>query len=77
MEYVHFSQMLEYALNGIPSGKLETFERNRNLFYVACSRPKKRLALLFTQELSLHAIETLSNWFGHDSLHSLLLNDGA
>jgi superfamily I DNA/RNA helicase len=69
----NFSQMLEYALNGIPSGKINTFERNRNLFYVACSRPKKRLALLFTQELTKHAIETLSNWFGNDALHSLQL----
>lgn len=27
----------------IPSGKQAAFERNRNLFYVCCSRPKKRL----------------------------------
>lgn len=27
----------------VPSGKQATFERNRNLFYVCCSRPKKRL----------------------------------
>lgn len=27
----------------IPSGKQASFERNRNLFYVCCSRPKKRL----------------------------------
>ena len=27
----------------IPSGKQGAFERNRNLFYVCCSRPKKRL----------------------------------
>ena len=27
----------------IPSGKQTSFERNRNLFYVCCSRPKKRL----------------------------------
>lgn len=26
-----------------PNGKQATFERNRNLFYVCCSRPKKRL----------------------------------
>ncbi|MFU2016171.1 UvrD-helicase domain-containing protein [Peribacillus butanolivorans] len=67
----NFSQMLEYALKDVPLAKVNTFERNRNLFYVACSRPKKRLALLFTQELSKQAIETLSNWFGDNSLHSL------
>lgn len=27
----------------IPNGKQASFERNRNLFYVCCSRPKKRL----------------------------------
>ena len=31
----------------IPANKQEAFERNRNLFYVTCSRPKKRLAVLF------------------------------
>lgn len=29
----------------VPSGKQASFERNRNLFYVCCSRPKKRLIL--------------------------------
>ncbi|AIQ35980.1 DNA helicase II [Paenibacillus sp. FSL R5-0345] len=67
----NFSQMLEYALNDIPPEKLEFFERNRNLFYVAVSRPKKRLALLFTQKLSDPAIETLSTWFGKDSIEFL------
>lgn len=27
----------------VPSGKQASFERNRNLFYVCCSRPRKRL----------------------------------
>jgi len=71
----NFSQMLEYESIGIPVTKIDMFERNRNLFYVACSRPKKRLALLFTQELSDSAIGTLTNWFGKDSLHTLLFNE--
>jgi len=61
----NWNQMLEWATNGIPNDKQETFERNRNLFYVACSRPRKRLTLLFTQELSATAIITLKNWFGN------------
>jgi len=32
----------------IPSGKQDSFERNRNLFYVCCSRPKKRLIFFVT-----------------------------
>lgn len=66
-----FNQMLEWAVTGIPSGKTPTFERNRNLFYVVCSRPKKRLALLFTQKLSDKAKIALSNWFGEDFIHSM------
>lgn len=31
------------GLSSIPKGKESSFERNRNLFYVCCSRPKKRL----------------------------------
>ncbi len=42
------------------------YERYRNLFYVAVSRPKRRLALLFTHRLEHSALETLSGWFaGH------------
>jgi DNA helicase-2/ATP-dependent DNA helicase PcrA len=58
--------LLELAQDSarIPANKQEAFERNRNLFYVTCSRPKRRLAILFTQELSNGAIATLENWFG-------------
>lgn len=60
----NWNQMLEWVHDGIPNGKQETYERNRNLFYVACSRPKNRLAMLFTQKLSDKALTTLTNWFG-------------
>ncbi len=65
-----FNQMLEWAGAGIPAGKQDSFERNRNLFYVACSRPKKRLALLFTQKISTQAMATLDKWFGASNIHS-------
>jgi len=69
----NFNQFLEWAgsSNGIPSDQLDIFERNRNLFYVTCSRPKKRLALLFTQKLSEKAINTLTLWFGNSTIHPL------
>jgi DNA helicase II / ATP-dependent DNA helicase PcrA len=47
-----------------------TYERNRNLFYVACSRPKKRLAVLFTQKLSDRALTHLAKLFGSDNVHT-------
>ncbi len=67
----NFGQMLEWAGTKIPNGKHDSFERNRNLFYVACSRPKKRLALLFTQSLSNQAMATISNWFGAANIRAL------
>ncbi len=69
----NFNSMLEFAQDEarIPANKLDAFERNRNLFYVACSRPKKRLAILFTQELSESAMQTVRHWFGNDNVEAL------
>lgn len=66
----NFGDMLERATTGqLPDAKTRTgYERNRNLFYVACSRPQKRLALLFTQKLSDTAVGTLVNWFGENAV---------
>ncbi|MFC1523816.1 UvrD-helicase domain-containing protein [Thermodesulfobacteriota bacterium] len=70
----NWNQFLEWFPNNYPTDKAATYERNRNLFYVVCSRPKIRLALLFTQELSGSAIETLSSWFGPENLNSFMPN---
>ena len=67
----NFGQMLEWMNAGPPADRLEMYENNRNLFYVACSRPKVRLALLFTQLLSAQALETLTEWFGGESIVEL------
>lgn len=69
----NFEQMLSWAGPGRspPAAKAETFERNRNLFYVACSRPRKRLAVLFTQQLGADALATLGAWFGFDKVTAL------
>lgn len=69
----NFNEMLELSQDTahIPAKRQEAYERNRNLFYVACSRPKRRLALLFTQELSPLALKTLGEWFGADSVDAL------
>ncbi|EON4589047.1 3'-5' exonuclease [Escherichia coli] len=65
----NFAEMLELAgAQVISAAKEDTYERNRNLFYVACSRPKKRLAILFTQSLSPDALATLENWFGKETI---------
>ena len=36
----NWNQMLEFMENGYSDNKKDSFEKNRNLFYVACSRAK-------------------------------------
>ena len=71
----NFNQMLELATDDlhIPANRQAAFERNRNLFYVTCSRPKRRLAVLFTQALSTAAMQTVRNWFGDDTIEAVTL----
>ncbi len=69
----NWNEYLEWVKNNVPNGKEAKYERNRNLFYVSCSRAKKRLALLFTQELSNTAIDTLNLWFNSENVYSLSL----
>ena len=68
----NFGEMLTLSsADVIPPAKADMFERNRNLFYVSCSRPKTRLALLFTQQLSPQALTTLEKWFGAEALSAI------
>ncbi|MEQ5239518.1 UvrD-helicase domain-containing protein [Proteus terrae] len=60
----NWNQMLEWMDGSYPAEKQDTFERNRNLFYVSCSRAKHNLTLLFTQELSQQSITVLEKIFG-------------
>jgi len=70
----NFDEMLSLAvLDDIPIKRRDLFERTRNLFYVVCSRPRKRLALLFTQELSAQSLRTLEEWFLRDNIHAVPL----
>lgn len=70
----NFGKMLENIPNQDTLNDKEraAFEDNRNLFYVACSRPKRRLAVLFTQELTVGSINTVENWFGVENIKSVL-----
>lgn len=72
----NFAQMLEWIDAGPPADRREFFESNRNLFYVACSRPKTRLALLFTQVLSAAAMAKLTAWFGGANVIPLAAEPG-
>jgi DNA helicase-2/ATP-dependent DNA helicase PcrA len=69
----NWNQFLEWFPSP-PADKTDSYIRNRNLFYVASSRPMKRLALLFTQELSKSALATLNALFGEEHVNLLLLS---
>lgn len=69
----NYNEMLELArdTDRVSANKVKAFERNRNLLYVTCSRPKKRLAILFTQQLSSIAMQTVGDWFGNETIEAL------
>ncbi|CAL9391377.1 hypothetical protein [Streptomyces sp. enrichment culture] len=50
---------------------LEAFIRARNLFYVACSRAREHLAILFTTKLEPAALDTIREWVGESRITSL------
>lgn len=58
-----FNALLEWGSNPPQGPALDAYERYRNLFYVVCSRPRTRLALLFSHLLSDLALGTLEKWF--------------
>ncbi|MHA2789822.1 UvrD-helicase domain-containing protein [Corynebacterium sp. S7] len=52
-----------------------SFERSRNLFYVAASRAKHNLSLLFVQKLDENALATLTAWVGRENVISIEFAD--
>lgn len=63
-----FNKLLECLEHPNDISDRTAYERWRNLFYVACSRPKKRLAVLFTQKLSHTAVSSLQRLFGAENV---------
>lgn len=65
-----FEILLTYGSNAsmVPETKANIYRRTRNIFYVACSRAMKRLAVLFTDPLSDRAVSTLEDWFGSENV---------
>lgn len=54
----------------IPRGREAAFERNRNLFYVCCSRPKKRLILFVTMPFESHFKDFLTKLVGVENIYT-------
>ena len=66
--HYNWNQLLEWMEDGYPEDKRETYERNRNLFYVCCSRAKHNLTLLFTQKISDKSLSVIERFFVQDNL---------
>ncbi len=56
--------------SSIPKGKEASFERNRNLFYVCCSRAKKRLFLFVTIPTDYKFKTFLMSLIGKDNIYT-------
>ncbi len=54
----------------IPSGKESSFIRNRNLFYVCCSRPKKRLIIFVTIPTGNTFKDFMTNLVGKENIYT-------
>lgn len=54
--------------NGVPKDKEESYIRNRNLFYVCCSRPKKRLFFFVTIPVDRIFYRFLADLVGQDNI---------
>lgn len=63
--HYNWPRMLEYMAPGVKptDAHLKGFNRARNLFYVSVSRPKRRLAVLFTQTMSDKSLGVLNSLF--------------
>lgn len=65
--HYNWQRMLEYMVPGAKptAAHQKGFNRARNLFYVSVSRPKRRLAVLFTQTMSDKSLEVLNTLFAN------------
>ncbi|MGO8328254.1 UvrD-helicase domain-containing protein [Rhizobium ruizarguesonis] len=67
--HYNWPRFLDYLQTGKVTEKDQAgFHRARNLFYVAVSRPEKRLAVLVTQALSDNALAAAERLFGADNV---------
>ncbi|WP_088146719.1 UvrD-helicase domain-containing protein [Achromobacter denitrificans] len=65
--HYNWPRMLEYMAAGAKptASHQKGFSRARNLFYVSVSRPKRRLAVLFTQTMNDQSLEVLNTLFNN------------
>ena len=69
----NWDNFLAWSNKGVPKDKENAYIRNRNLFYVSCSRARDNLVLLFTQELSVNSLKQIEIWFKKENIESYRL----
>lgn len=65
-----FDEQLYLDPSALDEKDRKTYIRNRNLFYVCCSRPKKNLAILITVPINQQFREYLERVFGTENITS-------
>lgn len=65
-----FDEVLYKDLSQLSEKDADFYRKNRNLFYVCCSRPIKNLALLITVKINKEFEKYLKRIFGEDSIVS-------
>ena len=68
-QFEKYAPMITGQIN-VPNGKQDSYERNRNLFYVCCSRAKKRLYFFITVPLSPPFEAFLNRLVGSDNIYT-------
>lgn len=63
-----FDETLYLDEENLLENRKKVYIRNRNLFYVCCSRAKKRLAILITVSVNNYFLSYLSNVFGRENI---------
>jgi DNA helicase-2/ATP-dependent DNA helicase PcrA len=66
----NFEKYIPMNPANIAAGDQSAYERNRNLFYVCCSRPKKRLVLFITTPFEGNFKAYIENLIGEDNVFS-------
>lgn len=65
-----FDEILHKKFETLSGKELNNYIRNRNLFYVCCSRPQKNLVLFVSVNANKDFIDYLKNIFGFDNVVS-------
>ncbi len=68
-QFETYAPMIDGTLP-IPADKQESYERNRNLFYVCCSRPKKRLIFFVSIPFESGFKDFLTKLVGSDHIYT-------